>query len=55
MVFNVPRNDALATVRADSAEGASLWAKYLTGWTAWNHVRMVAALLAATLFTIALR
>jgi uncharacterized membrane protein len=55
IAFNVPRTDALASVKSDSAEGASLWATYVPGWTAWNHVRLAAALLAAALFTIALR
>jgi uncharacterized membrane protein len=39
MAFNVPRNDALARVDPASAPGAEVWASYLTGWTAWNHVR----------------
>jgi uncharacterized membrane protein len=52
--FNVPRNDALAAVDAASAEGARLWASYLASWTAWNHVRTIAALAAAALLTIAL-
>jgi uncharacterized membrane protein len=54
ILFNVPRNDMLATVAPTSAEGASLWTIYLTGWTAWNHVRTAAALAAAALFSIAL-
>jgi uncharacterized membrane protein len=54
MVFNVPLNDALAAVKPDSTEGANLWASYLTNWTFWNHVRTVAALTAAALFTISL-
>lgn len=54
IVFNVPLNDALATVKPDSADGANLWASYLTNWTIWNHVRTIAALAAAALFTIAL-
>jgi uncharacterized membrane protein len=53
-LFNVPRNDALAAVAPASAEGASLWADYLSGWTAWNHVRTIASLAAAALLTIAL-
>jgi len=53
IAFNVPRNDALAAVDPASAEGASLWASYVTVWTAWNHVRTVAAL-AAALLTLAL-
>ena len=55
VVCNVPLNDVLAIVKPDSTEGASLWAKYLTDWTRWNHVRTLAALIAAVLFTIALR
>lgn len=54
IAFNVPLNDALATVESSSTEGANLWVSYLTNWTFWNHVRTVAALAAATLFTIAL-
>jgi uncharacterized membrane protein len=54
MWFNVPRNDALAKVDPTSAEGARLWASYISSWTAWNHVRTAAALIAACLMTIAL-
>jgi uncharacterized membrane protein len=52
MVCNVPLNDAVAIAKPDSTEGATLWAKYLVNWTFWNHVRTIAALAAATLFTI---
>ena len=52
---NVPRNDALARVMPDSAEGMRLWADYLSTWTWWNHVRTVAAIAAAVCFTIAYR
>jgi len=54
IVFNVPRNNALAAIEPASADGARLWASYLKSWTAWNHVRTVAALAAAALLTIAL-
>ena len=54
MVFNVPRNAALAAVDPLGAEAANLWAGYVSGWTAWNHVRAAAAIAAAGLFTIAL-
>jgi uncharacterized membrane protein len=54
IVFNVPLNEALAIVEPDSAEGASLWTRYIAVWTAWNHVRTVAALAAAALLIIAL-
>lgn len=55
MLFNVPRNNALAALEPSSSEAAMLWAAYLSTWTAWNHVRTIAALVAAALFTIALR
>ena len=51
---NVPLNDALAVMQPTSAEGAQLWNRYLSDWTLWNHVRTVAAFLAAALFTFAL-
>ena len=49
-VFNVPLNNALAAVDPASAEAASLWARYLTDWTLWNHVRTVSSTLACALF-----
>jgi len=52
-VFNIPRNNRLAVVDPASADGAKLWAGYLSSWTAWNHVRTVAALAAAVSFIIA--
>lgn len=54
IVFNVPKNDALASVAPTGPNSASLWASYLTSWTAWNHVRTAAALMAAAALTIAL-
>jgi uncharacterized membrane protein len=54
LAFNVPRNDALAAVSADSVEGANYWLRYLVEWGAWNHVRAAAALGAAALLTLAL-
>ncbi|WP_326498289.1 anthrone oxygenase family protein [Leptolyngbya sp. GGD] len=50
IVFNVPLNDALAVVKPESTEGANLWARYLTNWTFWNHIRTIAALIASALF-----
>lgn len=52
VLFNVPMNDALASVAPEDPEAASLWADYLATWTAWNHVRTVAALAAAASLTI---
>ena len=55
MLFNVPRNDALADVTPSSVEGVKLWTSYLSSWTAWNHVRAIASLVAAALFMLGLR
>jgi len=54
IVFNVPLNNGLEAVDAAGADGARVWAGYITKWTAWNHVRTVAALAAAASLTIAL-
>ena len=54
MFFNVPLNDALAAATPTSSEGAALWARYLTQWTWWNHVRTALPLLAMLLFIMGL-
>ena len=54
MLGNVPLNNALAIVDPNSTEGATLWAKYLTDWTFWNHVRTLAALAASAMFIVSL-
>jgi uncharacterized membrane protein len=54
IAFNVPRNDAIAAVEPASASGADVWRRYLREWTAWNHLRTVAALGASALLIIAL-
>ncbi len=53
MLFNVPRNNALAALAPSRPEAVELWRTYLSSWTAWNHVRTAAAFGAATAFTIA--
>lgn len=55
MLFNVPKNNALAKLAPDSGAAATFWVGYLSRWTWWNHVRAVAALAAAVCFTVALR
>jgi uncharacterized membrane protein len=47
---NVPRNEALAKVAPSEPAAANFWARYVAGWTAWNHVRTAAALAAAACF-----
>ncbi len=52
---NVPLNDRLAKLHPQSADAAGFWDRFVVRWTAWNHVRTVAALAAAALLTIALQ
>lgn len=51
---NVPRNNALAKVDADSVDAAREWRRFAQGWLWWNHVRTVACLVAAAAFLAAL-
>jgi uncharacterized membrane protein len=54
VIFNVPLNDALAAADPASHETAALWARYLTDWTLWNHVRTVSSTAACALFIAAI-
>ncbi|HEX2114604.1 MAG TPA: anthrone oxygenase family protein [Alphaproteobacteria bacterium] len=54
ILFNVPRNRALAAVAPHGADGARLWADYAISWTAWNHVRTAASVAASAAFIAAL-
>jgi len=54
VVFNVPLNDQLAATDPASAAAAPVWARFLTDWTFWNHVRTVASTAAAALFIVAI-
>lgn len=54
VVFNVPKNNMLASVSPADPDSAGLWAGYLDKWTAWNHVRTGAALAATALLIIGL-
>jgi uncharacterized membrane protein len=47
MAFNVPRNEGLARMDGNAAETGAYWRVYLHEWLLWNHVRTVAATLAA--------
>jgi uncharacterized membrane protein len=54
VAFHVPRNQALDRVRPGSPGAAAHWNRYVSTWTAANHVRAAAALAAAAVLTIAL-
>jgi uncharacterized membrane protein len=57
MMFNVPLNNRLDAVDAaglSTAEALREWRDYLAPWTAWNHVRTVAPLVASVLILVGL-
>jgi uncharacterized membrane protein len=54
-VQRAPLNNRLASVTPGSAEGAAVWTRYLSAWTAWNHVRTAASVAAAASFIMALK
>ncbi len=54
VLFNVPLNNGLARVDPGSVDGARVWARYLTLWTAWNHVRTISSILASAAYGFAL-
>ena len=54
MLGNVPLNDQLAAVPATDPDAAKLWGHYLDRWTMWNHVRTLAAFVAALLYAAGL-
>jgi uncharacterized membrane protein len=53
--YHVPRNNALETIDPTQPDAVEHWRHYVSTWTTGNHVRVAAALGAATLFTLALR
>ena len=54
IVYHIPRNEALARVEARGAEAESRWSSYVSGWTAWNHLRFAGALAASASLVMAL-
>lgn len=53
-VYNVPLNDALASLDAKDTKNVSFWKEYVSKWTAWNHVRTFASIAALASFLFAL-
>lgn len=54
MICNVPLNNRLAAVGAETTEAAKIWTEYLRVWTAWNHLRTILCLAATVLLAWAL-
>ena len=53
ILFNVPKNEALATVNPEDRHAQRDWDTYVMYWTRWNHVRTVASCVASALFMMA--
>ncbi len=51
---NVPLNDQLAAVSATDPAARDVWEHFVSRWTAWNHVRTAAAMVAALLYSLGL-
>jgi len=51
---NVPRNNALDAVDADSPAGQSYWGRYLTSWTRLNTLRTLTSLASVATYALAL-
>lgn len=51
LAVNVPQNNALAKLDPSATSSAEAWAAYATTWTAANHARAIASIVAATLFS----
>jgi uncharacterized membrane protein len=54
MRCNVPLNNRLARVKPDDADAEEMWRDYVKGWTFWNHIRSIAAIVALLCFTLSL-
>lgn len=52
--LNVPRNERLAGLDADSHEAGRYWPVYLREWLLWNHVRTIASIVGAVCAAAAL-
>jgi uncharacterized membrane protein len=53
IIRNVPLNESLKAVDANSVEGERMWSHYLAEWVPWNHVRTVTSIASAILLTVA--
>jgi uncharacterized membrane protein len=53
-IYNVPLNDRLAAVEAESPEGVATWGTYQRRWSRGNHVRLIGSAASAILLTLSL-
>jgi uncharacterized membrane protein len=52
--FNVPMNERLARLSAESSDSATYWLIYVREWSRWNHVRTAASIASAVCSAAAL-
>lgn len=49
ILFNVPLNNMLAKIDANSVDAHHVWLHYLKTWTNWNHLRTISSLVTSVL------
>ncbi len=49
VLFNVPLNNSLSKLEANSVNALEVWSHYLQSWTYWNHLRTVSSLVTCIL------
>jgi uncharacterized membrane protein len=54
IVFNVPRNEALAVLAPTDASAGVLWSRFLAEWSFLNHVRTASSVSATALIALSL-
>lgn len=52
LLANVPMNKRLDKMDAATELGQTYWLKYLSVWTAWNHIRTASSAASATCFLV---
>lgn len=54
IVGNVPMNERLAKLSANSAEAAQYWETYGQNWTRWNHIRTIGSIVTSGCYLVAM-
>ncbi|MGO2265560.1 anthrone oxygenase family protein [Vagococcus salmoninarum] len=54
VIFNVPLNNKLANISAETPEAEDFWQIYLKNWTFWNHFRALTSLGAMASYILSL-
>ena len=52
LLANVPMNKRLDKLDAEAEPGQTYWLKYLSVWTAWNHIRTVSSATSSICFLV---